>query len=243
MRQPVQNLRDIRQLGPLRQGRPVYHQNRQAQRPCGIQLGPRAGAARILGYNQLRTVTFHQGPIIFNRERAPRNDHITIRERQSVRIVHQPQKIVMLRLGCEVMKMHAANCQEDAAGWTRQRFDCAFNIRYVLPVVPVLRDPGRPGQSSQGRCDPRTGFHRISAHLRRKGMGRINNMADVVLADVPNQPLCTAKPAYAHGHGLRARAIDATSVRIRGGNTLLSNRFCQSIRLCRTTKNQEVGHV
>ncbi len=243
MRQPVQDLRDIRQLGPLRQGRPVYHQNRQPQRPCGIQFGPRACAARILGYNQLRTVTFHQGPILFNRERASRNDHISIRERQSVRIVHQPQKIVMLRLGCEVMKMHAANCQEDAAGWTRQRFDCTVNIPYVLPVVSSLRDPGRPRQRGQWHRGLSAGFHRMTAHLRGKGMGRIDNVADAVLADVLHQPLCTTKPANAHGHGLRARAIDTSSVGIRGGNTLIGNRFCQSIRLGRTTKNQEVGHV
>ncbi len=243
MRQPVQDLRDICQLGPLRQGWTVYHQNRQAQRPGGIQFGPGACATRILGYNQLRMVTFHQGPVLFNRKRAPRNDHIAFRKRQCVRIVYKPQKIVMLRLGCEVMKMHAANCQEDAAGWTSQSFNRSFNIRYVLPVISVLRDPGRPGQSGQGRCSPRTGIHRISAHLCRKGMSRIDNMADAVLVNVPRQSRCTTKPAHAHRHGLRARVIDTSSVGICSGNALIGNRFCQSIRLGRATKNQEVGHV
>ncbi len=243
MRQPVQDLRDICQLGPLRQGRTVYHQNRQAQRPCGIQFGPRAGATRILGHNQLRLVALHQLPIIFNRERPPRNNHLAVGQRHSFWFVHQPQKVVMLRLSGEIMKMHAANCQEDAAGWTGQSFNRSFNIRYVLPVISVLRDPGRPGQSGQGRCSPRTGIHSIPAHLRCKGMSRIDNMADAVLVNVPRQSRCTAKPTHAHRHGLRARVIDTSGVGIGSGNALIGNRFCQSIRLGRATKNQEVGHV
>lgn len=243
MRQPVQDLRDIRQLGPLRQGRAVYHQNRQAQHPCRIQLGPRAGAARILGHNQLRAVVLHQHPIIFNRERPPRNNHLAVGQRHCFWFIDQPQKVVMLRLNSEVMKMHATNRQEDAAGRAGQSFNRTFNIRYVLPVVPILRDPSRPGQSSQGRCDPRTGFHGISAHLRRKGMSRIDNVANTVFTDVPRQSLRTTKPTYAQRHGLRTRIIDTTSVGIGGGNALLGDRFCQSIRLGRATKNQEVGHV
>ncbi len=243
MSKPVQDLNDVCKLGPLRQGRTVDHQDRQAQSPRRLQLGARAGAAGVLGHNQLRTVTLHQRTVFSDSERSSRNDRLVVGQRHCVRFVHQPKKIVVLGLGSEVLQMHATNGQEHTPGRTGQRVNRRSDIRDVLPGVTLLRVPGRSCQRSQWRRRRSAGHYSIAAHLRSKRMGRVYDMADRMIADIARQSFCTTEPAHACWHGLRARGVNAASIGVGGRNALLGYGFCQSIRLGRTTKNQEVGHV
>lgn len=243
MSQPVQDLRDIGQLGPLRHHRTVDHQHRKAQCTRGVQLGARSGAACVLGHNQLRPVAQHQRPVVFDRERSTRNEDVAIGQRHGLGLIHQPQQIVVLGLSGEVQKMHTANGQKHAPSRTGQRVNRTLDIRYMLPIVTLLRDPSRSGQRSQRSRCRNAGFDRIAAHLRGKGVGRVYDMADPMFADVTRQPLRSSEASDARWYRLRAGAVHPASIGIGGRDALLGDGFYQSIRLGRTTKNQEVGHV
>ncbi len=243
MSQPVQDLRDLLEFSPLRHSGSVDHQHGQAQQPRGIKLGARTCAARVLGHYQLRAVALHQRAVIFHRKRTARYNHIAVRQRYSFRCVHQPQQIVMLGLGCKLLQMHATNGQKNALRQAAQGADCCVDIRHVQPVVSLFRDPGRPRQHRQRCRGNSTGFNRVAAHLRGKGMSCVNNMADPMVANIACQPDCTTESSHTRWHRLMAGRVNTTCIGVGRRNALFGDRFCQSIRLGRATKNQEVGHV
>ncbi len=243
MSQPVQNLCDIRQFGPLRQGRTVDHQHRHAQRPSCIQLGTGTGSACVLGHHQLDAVLPHQRLIILKGERTARDNHIAVRQRQRARFINQPQQIVVLGLGGKVLKMHPTNRQKDALRRTGHRGNRTVDIGDVLPSVALLRRPGRAGQ----RCQCHSGFATrcggVPAHLRGKGMCGINHMGHRMIPQIIRQPFGAAKPADAYRQGLRARIFNAPGIGIGGWNALFGQGFGQRVGLGRAAKDQEVCHA
>ncbi len=243
MSQPVQNLCDTRQLGPLRQIRTVDHQHRHAKRPCGVQLGARAGAARVLGHHQLNAVLPHQRLVIRKGERPARDNDIAVRQRQRARFIDKPQQIAVLRLSGKVLKMHPTNSQKDALRRTGHRGDCTVDIGDVVPSVALLRRPCRAGQRGQCHSGFATRCDGIPAHLRGKGVGGINHVGHSLVAQVTRQTFGTAKPADAYRQRLRARVFNATCIGISGWNALFGHGFGQRVGLGRATKDQEVCHA
>lgn len=243
MSQPVQNLRHACEFRPLRQDGAVDHQHRHTQRAGRIQLGPRPRAARVLGHDQFGIVPLHQCHIAFHAEGTARNDHVAIGHRQLLRLIDQSQQVMVLRLRGEIRKVHSTNRQKDALGGAGKGPDSRCDIRDVLPTILRPTGPRRARQGHQRNACCITHVDGIAAHLRGKGVGCIDNVADPVITDITRQPRCPAEPAHARWDGLRAGRIYATCIRIDGRNPLPGDRFCQSIRFGRATKNQEVGHV
>lgn len=243
MSQPVQNLCDIRQFGPLRQGRTVDHQHRHAQRPRRVQLGARAGSACVLGHHQLNAMLLHQRAVVGLGERPTRDNHVAMRQRQAIRFIDKPQQIVVLGLGSKVLEVHPTHGQKDALRGTGQRSNRAIDIRNVVPLISVLNLPCRAGQRGQGHVGFATCSNSVSAHLRGKGMGGIDDMGHFVVSQITCKPFGAAKPSDAHRQGLRARVINAPGVGIDGRNTLFGHGFGQRVSLGRTAKDQEVCHA
>lgn len=243
MSQPVQNLRHVRQFGPLRKGRPVNHQHRYAQSARGIQLGACTGAARVLGHNQFNAMLQHQRPVPCFGERSARHDRLAIGQRQCIRFIHQPQQEVMLGLSREIFKMQAANGQKNAPFWTAQGGNRRDYIRNVLPTIFVLRAPCRARQSGKGHPDLATRRNGVCAHLRGKGMGGIDYMSDRVVRQVTGQAFDAAEPSNTHRQGLRSWIVYPTGIGIGCRDALIGQGFGQCICLGRATKDQEVGHA
>lgn len=243
MSQPVQNLCNRRQLGPLWQDRTVDHQHWQAKRPRRVQLGPRAGAACVLGHNQLRLVPLHQRAVIGLGKRAAGDDDFGIRQGQFIGRIDQTQQIAMLGLGRELLKMHPTNRKEHALRFDVQRINCGGDIGNVSPVITGLRAPSGSRQRGQWRLRCTAGLNRVSAHLRGERMGRVDHMADPVVADVSDKPLHAAKPTDPNRQRLRARFFDPSCVGIGRRKPLFGNGFGQNVRLGRAAQDKEVGHV
>lgn len=243
MSQPVQNLCHTRQFGPLRQSRAVDHQHRQAQRPRGVQLGPRAKAARVFGHNQFDPMTPHQRLIVGQSERPARNNHVTMRQRQRARFIDQSQQIAVLRLGGEILKMHPANGQKHLLWRAGQGGHGAVNVRNMLPAVSVLFHPRRAGQRGQRHPGLTTGSDCIGAHLRGKRVRGVDDMSYSMVAQIGGQTVHASEPAHAHRQRLRARIIDAASVGIGRRDALLGHGFGQGVGLGRAAKDQEMCHA
>ncbi len=243
MSQPVQNLRYARQFVSLWQDRTVDHQHRQAQRPRGVQLGACAAAACVLGHDQFYVMALHQRPVIRFGKRPARHNHIAIRQGQFTGFIHQPQQVVVLGLGGEVLKVHPPYRQKDTLRQAGQGSHCAADIGNVLPAVPVLRRPGRTSQRSQRQPGIAAGGNGVPAHLRGKGMSGIDHVGDRVIAKVLRQPVRAAKTTDTHGQGLRAGVIDPSGIGIGCRNALRGHRLSQRVGLGRTAKDQEVCHA
>ncbi len=243
MKQPVQNLSDLRKFGPLRQNWAIDHQHRQAQRPRRIQLGARPRAACVLGHDQLRPMVLHQRPVVSFGKRPSGGDHLCVRQGQSVGLIHKAQQVTVLRLGRKIFKMHSANCKEDTLSIAGQCVDGGSDIGHVMPDIAGLRHPGRAGQRCQWR--PRRGarLNRVPAHPGRKWMGRVHDMGDGIVTDIGGQTFRTAETANPYRQGLRTRVFDPSSVGIHSRNPLFRNSFGQRIGLGRSAKDQEVCHV
>ena len=188
-------------------------------------------------------MALHQRAVFGFGKGATGHDHIRILQGQAVRLIHQPQQVVMLRLRGELLKMHAADGQKHPLRRTGQRLNCGCDIRHAVPLVAGLRAPGRAGQRDQRRLGPATGRNRIAAHLRGKGVGCVDHMADPVVADVGNQPLHAAKSTNPHRQGLRTRGLYPARIGIHRRNPLRGNGFGQRIGLGRAAEDQEVGHA
>lgn len=243
MSQPVQNLGNSGHFPPRRQAGTVDHQNRQAQCPCGIQLGPRARATGIFRDDQLGAVTLHQRQITLKRERPARDHKIGMWQRHAARFIHQSQQVVMLRLGCEILQMHAAHSQKDTPCWTLKGGNRRQDVRNVLPAIPLLLDPSRSGQRGKRNVLRRAGGDGMVAHLRGKRVRCVHHMRDRMVPDVTCQSIDTAKAAQAHGQGLRAGIVDAAGIRVDCGHTVLSKAVGQSVGFGRAAKKQEFGHA
>ncbi len=243
MSQPVQNLCDMAQFDPLRQGRTIDHQHRQAQRPRRVELGARARAARVLGHNKLRAMILHQGAVIGLGEGPSGHDHICIRQRQVFGFIHQPQKVMVLRFRREVFKMHTSNCQKHALWHSGKRLNRGGDIGHMMPSVTGLRHPCPARQSSKRNLRLIAGRDRVPAHLSGKRMSGIHDVSNAVFADITGQPVNPTIPANTGRQRLRARFLHPSGVRIDRRNPLFGYSFGQSVGLGRTTKNQEVWHV
>lgn len=243
MSQPVQNLRHTRQFGPLRKGRTVDHQHRQAQRPRGIQLGACSGAARVLGHDQFDAMLLHQRAVVGLGERPTRDNHVAMRQRQAIRFIDKPQQIVVLGLGGKILKVHPTHGQKDALGRAGQGGNGGLNVGNVMPAITLLRAPNRAGQRSQRYFGLTAGRNGVPAHLGCKGMSGIDNMRNRIVFQKACQPFGAAKPSDAHWQGLRARGFNAPGVGIGRRNTLFGHGFGQRVSLGRAAKDQEVGHA
>ena len=243
MSQPVQNLRDARKFSPLRQDGTIDHQHRKAKRPRRVQLGACSDATRVPGHNQLRAMALHQRLVIRFNKGSPGHHHIDIRQGQPVGFVHKAQQVLMLALSRELLKMHAANGQENALRFTCESVNRCSDIRHMVPCVAGLRHPHLSRQRSQRGPGFTAGFDRIPAHLCREGVGRIHNMGKLVFANEGRKAIGATKSPDSNRHRLRAGLLHPTRIGINNRNTSFRNGFGQSTRFGRATKDQEVGHV
>ncbi len=243
MSQPVQNLRDCRQLDPLRQNRSVDHQNWQAQYPRRVQLGARATASGVFRHYQFRAMALHQGAIFGLGKRTAGHNHVGSLQRQSAGFVDQPHQVVMLGVCRELLKVHTSDGQEHTLRRASQSPHSCGNIGNMMPCIPGLRSPRLTRKCRQWDLRHMASRNRIPAHLSREGMRGIHHMSDLVLAEISRQPVNTSKSAYAHRQRLRTRGFDTSGIGICRRNPLFRNGFGQGIGLGRAAKNQEVWHV
>ncbi len=243
MSQPVQNLLYVRTFRPRRQDGAVNHQYRQAQRARSVQLGASALSARVFGHNQFRSVPLQQLQVALDRKRTTRHDHLAIWKWQRAGFVHQSQQIVMLGLGRKTFKMHPANCQKHALGFSGKCRNCSGNVWHAVPAVLTRRFPRGAGQRQQWRSGVCARRNRISAHLSSKWMRCVHDVTDIVLKDIASQAHCPTKSTDTRWDRLCPRVVDTTRKGIGRGNTGLCDSFGQCVGLGRAAEDQKVRHV
>lgn len=206
MIEPVQDILKPCADGARRHLGPVDHHHREVKRARSLELGPCAGATRILGNQQVDAMPLHQHLIVDGGKRSTRNHHLYIRKRQRhLGRINQADQVVMLRSRGEIREVLLADGQKNALGVVRQGLDSTVDIRDVLPPITRTSLPRRALERHQGNAVFGAGPHRMGAHLRGKGMRGVDDRGDAFGAQIVLQSLDTAKAANPRRQGLRHR--------------------------------------
>lgn len=162
--------------------RPLDHHHGQAEPTGSGKFGSRAFAAGVFTYDALNPLGFQQGQVALQGKRAS-IDHggIISKRRRAGRLINQTQNVMVLGLGVKGSQVHAANGEQYTLGRASQGAHRLIDTCHALPLVAVNRSPGGPSKrnglnAALGRCG-----NYISAHLRSKGVGGIDNMGNALL--------------------------------------------------------------
>lgn len=244
MTEKVQNGSQIMQDRARRQSRSLQHDDRQAKRARRLQLGNGPGAARIFRDDVRHTMGFEQGLISGLIKRATGNDDLMARQRQArKRGIHQPQDVVMLR-GCgKCADVLLADGEKHTLRSPAKRGNGLIVIRHADPAIASPCLPGRTLEHAIGDAGFAGRGARIQAHLRCKGVGRVDQVRDIVRTHIGRQSFNPAKAANAGGQWLADGLAGAASIGEGCPRALRSQGFCQLRSLARASQYEDIGHV
>ena len=243
MTQPNQHLFREIALGPVRNGGTVDHQDRQAQRPRGDQLGNGAIPARVLAHHQINGVGLQQLAVACDGEWPAINDQAVMGQAGRLpRHVHETQQIVVLWLGRKSGHMHPSERQHHAAGLPSQHGDRAADIGNAGPAVTGDRLPGATGQSDMGHPRQPGGLHRMKAHRRGKGVGRVHQMGYAMATQIIGQPCHPAEPANSYRNRLSTGGLGPSGIAECRGDALRRKQSGERACLGRAAQQEDIRH-
>ena len=202
MSQPVHHLGDSGKAWSVGQGGSVDHDDRQAEGARSGQFGIRTRPAGILGDNDIIVVVLQQSQVVGEQEGSAPDHCGALWQQGSARRVDKAQQIVMLRRYAEQMQVLTAYGEEDFHGGRRKIFNSVFNGLHRVPHVTLLRLPGRAFQCRKGQGQNLAGRRGMMAHLGGKRVGGVDDMGNVLVAQVGDQARNAAKAANPLGQGL-----------------------------------------
>ncbi|TQM94850.1 hypothetical protein BD293_3540 [Roseinatronobacter monicus] len=240
---PVQHCCDVMRFAAVGQGGAVDHQHRQTKRARGDKLRLRPTAARILGHNQINTVGAHQRLIRSGIERAAiQNDMVIGQGRWHLWRVHKAQNIVMLGLCRETRQMHPAQGQQNTPRGASKCRDRRRNIGHAVPVIAGDRGPRGARQGQKRHPGDLRGLHGMCTHLRGERMGGVNQMGDVMGAQIGDQPLHPAKTTHPHRNGLWLGPLHPPCIAECGAKPRPCKFGDKARGLNRATKDKDIVH-
>lgn len=242
--QPVHRCLHRRDHLPLRQPRPVDHQDRQAEGSGSGDLGNRALATGVLGDDQPGLVLAQKRGIAGHIERPARHDHLGLRQGQRTgRRIDKAQKVVMLRLGGEGVQMLPPDGKEHAARRAGKGRNGGGNVGYMVPMVTFARHP-RGAFQREKRCFGRgAGGNGIAAHLGRERVGGVDHMGDFFGLEIGAKALHAAKAADPHRDRLVQGCVRPACVGIDAGQARLGDGARQKARLGGAAEKKDACHV
>ncbi len=206
---------------------PVDQDHRQAKLPRGDQLGFSPRAASILGNDHLDPVGLQQGPVTCRVKGAAGNDHLRIRQGQRPdRRVHKAQKIVVLTSRRKGGKVLPTDGEEHPPRGSAKDGGGLCKVSNMRPAVAVASRPGRALQRNHGDARDAAGLCGVLADPRGKRVGGVDQMADVLGAQIGHQAIHPAEPADANRQGLRHGGFGPSGI----GIDCINARLCQGQR-------------
>ncbi len=213
----------------------------QAKTARGIQLGPRATAARVLGDDMADPVLRKQAKVTLKGERPFGNDRGRIWQGQLARRIDQTQQIMMLGPRRKRGKMLLADGQKDPSRGLRQGANGIVNPGNMGPKVAWTWGPKGPLQRQQGCAGLRASGNRICAHLRSEWMGGVDHMGNCMIADIGDHAINPTKAARSRRQGLGHRGVCPAGIGKRGGQARAGQQAGQLACLGRAAKKKDVG--
>lgn len=213
MTQPGHHLLHSSQNAARRHVGAVDHHDRHTQAARGGQFGLGATAAGILGNQMGDGVIAHQRSVGVHIKRPTRHDDRSIGQGQRTgRRIDQSQQVMVCGLDGKGIKVLLSNGQKHPRAFFGQNFNSGRYISDVEPFIAARRFPRGAFKPRQVHARLSAGVHCMSAHLRGKGVGRIDHMGDALVLQVPNKPFNPAEAAHARRQRLNNWAGGAARV-------------------------------
>lgn len=206
MTEPRHHVSHRAKAGAFGQGGAIDHDHLKAKAAGRDQFGLRARAARILGDDNLDGMIAQQGKVILHLERSTGVDDLCVRQGLGFGLlVNQTQQIVVLRPDHKAGQVLASDGQKDPGRVLRQGGCSGGQVGDHGPMVAGLRLPRGALKSREGQVKVVARGGGVVAHLGRKGMRGVDDMGDVLVAQISDQARYAAKAADAQGQGLGYR--------------------------------------
>ena len=184
----------------------------------------------------------HQRLIARHVERPARHDDLGRKGQGAGGVIHQPQKIAVLRLRREGVDVLTADGQENPLRGSCQRCDGGLNVCHMCPAVTLPWHPGRTFQRDQRRAGGRASSDGIAAHLRGKGVRGVDHMGDPLGLKVGAKPRHPAKSADPHVDRLAHRRLGPPGVGVDARKPRLRDGLRHKVRLGRAAQKQDACH-
>lgn len=220
----------------------LYHKDRQSKRAGGLQLGIGPGAAGILRHDQVNAVRFHKRAVGGLGKGATVNNNIGLRQGQwCFGRIDKAQKIAVLRVRGELGQMHAPDGEHDVFCGSRQGRNGRCDVWHVGPIIAGTGDPRRARERDHWRAGSRCGGDGIVAHHAGERMRGVDEVRDLVRAQVVREAVHPAEAPHALGQRLAHRSVHTACEADHALKASFRDNLCQRGRLGRAAKDQEVG--
>lgn len=241
MIQPAKDISRRLHFQSGRQRRTRDHNDGQVERSGGVQFRDGTVTTGVFGNDQLHAMLSHQLGIAGDVKRATRNnDRVLRHRRRRGRFVDQPENVMVLRLRREKCQMHATYGQHDPLRWPVQCVDGGRDIGDLMPTICVGRLPWWSGQRNHRYACRFASRDGVATDLLSERVGRIDNMGNLLISQVADQPVHTAEATNAMLDRLRAWPLNASSVRKCRVDVAFGNHLRQIACLGRAAQDQEV---
>ena len=244
MTEPVHDLGHAFYPHPVRQFRPLDHDNGQTKLARGIDLGTRACSTGIASDDPFDTPRAHHVQFAMERKGTSRHQDFRIGKRQRLMgRIDKPQSIGVLRFGAEGRDVLPPDGKEHTRGLRRQRGDSGRNVDNFSPDITGFFHPWRAHQRDQRRSVRHTGRHRVVTDLDCERMGRVDDMRDVFAADVISKPIRAAEAADTNRHRLTGRCTRAAAIGIDSVEPDTRGRIGERMSLGRSAQDKGACHA
>ena len=184
----------------------VDHDDRQAERAGGADLGIGRLAAAVLGDDHVDEVLAQKGDLVVDGEGAA-GKQVVDRGRgegwlDRIDAAHQ---IMMLRSGLEVEGLLPADGEEHAQRCASERGDRIRERGDARPAIARGRLPSGALEADERGAGLRGGALGIGRNLPGEGVGRVDQQVDAVALKKGRQSRGPTESAGAHRSGLRRR--------------------------------------
>ncbi|TCL10195.1 hypothetical protein BXY66_2264 [Shimia isoporae] len=245
VRDPIQNRFNRRNLAARWQFSPIDHDHGQSQLSGRNKLGLGADSTAVFANNNVHAKFFHHCEVTGQGKRpSAYNDSMMWQRRRRLWLVDKPQNVVMLGLIGKGRYVLFAKREQNPSGLSLQSIDRAANVRDVRPKIFFPGFPRWARQSDQLHSRTLTCMKRVPTHLSSKGMRGIDNMRDIVGAQVSNKAIDPSEPANPRWQRLGLGSCNAASIGKHGVHSTLGHKRGQLARLGGSAKDKEFGcHV
>jgi len=241
---PVEHVLWRGEFAPWRHVGARDHDDGQAQRSRGVEFGAGRSAAGVLRNDVRDVMPLKERVIAVEGKRTTVEDDPVMQQRRRViRGVDEAEQVLVLRSGGEGCERLAADGEKDPLRWQIKACDRCVDIGDNGPVVIRSSLPRRPRQGGERNAGEPGGFDRVVAHLRRERVRCVDQVRDVVLAEIVGEATSATETACSGRQGLRQRTLNASGERQGAFEACLRDSTAERAGLGRSAEDQEVdGH-
>jgi hypothetical protein len=216
MMQPRQRSIDGVDAGNRRRWRTRDHDDRDAERAGGSDLGVGGIATAVLRHHHLDGMLDQCGAFRLHIEGTALEQILRARQRdRGINLFDASDQIEVLWRANEGRQLLTAHSEEDASRLAAEQLSSGVAVAGIDPVIAFNRNPRRTRQHQQRRSGALCRGRRMRGHVGGVRMCGIDQGVNAMITQVAGESIDAAKAARTQRQRLRGRRAGATGERHR----------------------------